>query len=383
VAYDEIIYPSNANKTVQYEAVFDAKEFIESSRNFEGPYGTLVDCEYLDHYLESADIVTDRPRSDYLTCLAVKHAVWSAGNTTTAHELSCGVHNCSCSAPTLKPSGEINTSSSNMTARIVLNNSSWELAPLLALEFTPGGLNWGWHAHEKPETPVREMHDLSNMIDFWSGRVLEIDNLRLQSIFTKVYVHGDSVFNTTTIKKESRCVVDDAYSWGFSSLLLLTFCCYTMAFALGLILLQTDVYWHSRHDRDHQSHSIYTDVLFLAEELKAAFGVDIKDHMQSPKLFRKRIEDTKEGVRLEVITLPLSRAEEANPYRLAFPPMGRIRRLIRREHRLVSTSHSEMAQSQEEDTELEMVEQTSAASSALSLQPEVVDTNIQGSGHEQ
>jgi hypothetical protein len=55
VAYDEITYPSNTNKTVRYEAVFDAKEFIESSRNFEEPYGTLVDCEYLDRYLEPAD----------------------------------------------------------------------------------------------------------------------------------------------------------------------------------------------------------------------------------------------------------------------------------------------------------------------------------------
>jgi hypothetical protein len=221
------------------------------------------------------------------------------------------------------------------------------------------------------------MNDLSSMIDYCSGRVLRVDNFRLQPIFTKVYMHGDSLFNATTIKKEGRCVVDDAYSWGFSSLLLLTFCCYTMAFALGLILLQTDVYWHSRHDRDHQSYSIYTDVLFLAEELRAVFGNNTKDHMASPKLFRKKAESTKQGVRLEVSTLPLSRAEEAKSYRSVF------RKLVRRQYRLVSTSSSEIAQGQRQVTEFEMVEQTSAASSALSLQPEVVGTNIQGSGHEQ
>lgn len=58
VAFDEIHYPSNAKKTSNYEAVFDAKEFIESSQNFKEPYGTLVDCKQLAHDLGFADIIS-------------------------------------------------------------------------------------------------------------------------------------------------------------------------------------------------------------------------------------------------------------------------------------------------------------------------------------
>lgn len=50
LAFDEIYYPSNANKS-RHDTVFDAKEFIETSRDFEEPYGTLVDCKYLEHDL--------------------------------------------------------------------------------------------------------------------------------------------------------------------------------------------------------------------------------------------------------------------------------------------------------------------------------------------
>lgn len=182
----------------------------------------------------------------------------------------------------------------NETGRIVLNNVSWEVVPLLDLEVFPG---W-YHEYIDHDSTAADgdTNSLSNAIDYWSGRSLAVYDIRNQARFTSSYMHGDSFFNTTTIKNESRCVVDDAYSWGFSSLLLLTFCCYTMAFALGLIILQTDVYWHGRHDRDHQSYSIYTDVLFLAEELKAAFGGDIKEHLRSPKSFHKQIEHTKQGI---------------------------------------------------------------------------------------
>jgi hypothetical protein len=74
-----------------------------------------------------------------------------------------------------------------------------------------------------------------------------------------------------------------------------------------LILLQTDVYWNSRHNREHQSRSIYTDVLYLAEELKKTFGHNVEDHVRSPKVFDKKVEDWKQGLRLDVRKLPLSR----------------------------------------------------------------------------
>lgn len=122
-------------------------------------------------------------------------------------------------------------------------------------------------------------------------------------------------------------------------------------------------------------------MLFLAEELKAAFGGDLKYHMRSPKLLREQAEHTNKSIRLKVGTLPLSRSKEANPFRSGLPPDGRMRRFFRRDHRLDSMSHIDMAMNRERPTELEMVEQTSAASSALSLHSEAVDTNGPGSEH--
>jgi hypothetical protein len=123
-------------------------------------------------------------------------------------------------------------------------------------------------------------------------------------------MHNGTVLDEALIRKTSRCIAEDAYAWGFSSLLLLTFCCCTIAFAMALILLQTDVYWNSRHDRDHQFHSIYTDVLYLAEELKNTFGQNVEDHLHSPKAFDKKVGEWKQGLRLDVRDLPLSRWQE-------------------------------------------------------------------------
>ena len=124
------------------------------------------------------------------------------------------------------------------------------------------------------------------------------------------YMFNETSLEEEALKKDGRCIAEDAYSWGFSSLLLLTFCSYTISFALALILLQTDVYWNSRSDRNHQSHSIYTDVLYLAEELKNTFGQNVEDHMQSSKAFDTRIGDWKQGLRLNISELPPSRWQE-------------------------------------------------------------------------
>lgn len=124
------------------------------------------------------------------------------------------------------------------------------------------------------------------------------------------YAYKSKAFNDTSIIEKGACVSNEAHSWGFLSLLLLTFCCYTLLFAIILILLQTDVYWNSRHDRAHQSYSIYTDILYLAEQLKAIFGHDIKGHLQSPKALAQEVQGWRQGLRLEVDGLPPSRYQE-------------------------------------------------------------------------
>ena len=163
---------------------------------------------------------------------------------------------------------------------------------------------------------------LNNSIDFWA-------NAR-SSTYTSTfhfsgqwpslidaYWNNGTVLDQRTIERTGRCVSEDAYQWGFSSLLLLTFCCATIGFAIVLILLQTDVYWNSRSDRYHQSHSLYADVLYLARELKVAFGRDLKDNTPSPEALRKQVERQKRGLGLDVDELPMSRWQERKLSRAA------------------------------------------------------------------
>jgi hypothetical protein len=275
---------------------------------------------------------------DYYTCTAVE--LWVSAemkNTwdspwysnisplqyTAARSLACASHNCSCSAPPLpydyynhdldprSPGGAFAVFNS-ATSTITIDGHLWDLpAPLLTVGLMASVSAPNWLSENF------EDRDPQNASDFWSdslaGTMTNVISLGDNSDFGGIgtlYMYNDTILAATAIVNNGLCIAGDAYSWGFSSLLLLTFCCYTSAFALALILLQTDVYWNSRHDRDHQSHSIYTDVLYLAEELKNTFGQNIEDMQHSPKAFEKKVGNWKQGLRLDVDELPLSRWQE-------------------------------------------------------------------------
>jgi hypothetical protein len=267
---------------------------------------------------------------DYYTCTAVE--LWVSAemkNTwdspwysnisplqyTAARSLACASHNCSCSAPPLVFDHHTDSTSNffnNTASTIAIDGHLWNLsAPVLEIGLTSAVYGPEWLRNGSKH------RDPQNASDFWSDTVADakvghfnsLGGERYLGSEHKMYMYNDTLLAATAIVDNGRCIAEDAYSWGFSSLLLLTFCCYTSAFALALILLQTDVYWNSRHDRNYQSHSLYTDVLYLAAELKNTFGQDIED-MQSPKAFAKQVRCWKQGLRLDVGELPLSRWQE-------------------------------------------------------------------------
>jgi hypothetical protein len=268
--------------------------------------------------------------ADYYTCLAVRLWVTAEMNWeprtqepeyTTARSLECSSHNCSCSLPALSriEAKYSDTFFESAASTITISGTFWDLSdpPLkigIRASSSPGKPDW-----LSQEFGSRHPQKAS---DFWSGSSAyasraEITKQLDGSLFKPyqtVYMWNDTLLTNTTVIDNSRCIAEDAYSWGFSSLLLLTFCCYTFAFALALILLQTDVYWNSRNARNHQSHSIYTDVLYLAEELKTTFGQNVEDHMRSPKAFDKKVGEWKQGLRLDVSDMPLSRWQQRRLY---------------------------------------------------------------------
>lgn len=124
----------------------------------------------------------------------------------------------------------------------------------------------------------------------------------------KPFAYEGTPYDEAEIKLSGRCIADKTYSWGFSSLLLLTFCSCTLVFVVILILLETDVYWNSRHDRLNQQFSIYLDIIFLAEELKTICGPGAGDLLA--QVIDKKTNCCKRGVCLENYALPSSRSRQ-------------------------------------------------------------------------
>jgi hypothetical protein len=237
----------------------------------------------------------------------------SASRNATARSLHCAFHECSCGSPAITwDTSNLGLEPSRiMYSEILVRKTMMQMGqPPLSV----GLLGYTESPDWLTPNPETEYH-WNNVSDFWADARTDLTpamNMQNGSSNLKAptYMHNETVLDGTLIKQSGRCIAEDAYSWGLSSLLLLTFCCHTMLFAASLILLQTDIYWNSRHDRSHQAHSIYTDLLYLAEELKATFGHDVEDHMQSPKAFEKKVERWKQGLSLDVHGLPLSRWQE-------------------------------------------------------------------------
>jgi hypothetical protein len=229
---------------------------------------------------------------------------------TTPRSLACAHYNCSCSVASIhyKHVYDVASILGSMVSTITIDGKLWDLgAPPLSI---------GMRHRSSQGTTYVDYLDTTwqNAGEFWSSGVIVVGTqfyfLGPAQEDETLFMFNETMFEEATIQGNGRCIAEDLYSWGFSSLLLLTFCCYTIAFALALIILETDVYWNSRHDRVHQSHSIYTDVLYLAEELKNTFGQNIEDHMKSPKAFDKKVGNWKQGLRLDVRELPLSRWQD-------------------------------------------------------------------------
>jgi hypothetical protein len=127
------------------------------------------------------------------------------------------------------------------------------------------------------------------------------------SFIDKLWTYNSTVFDDPEVRNSSVCIASDQYSWGFSSMLLLTFCIYTLLFAAALILLQAEVYWYSRSDRLDLSSSIYTDILFLADAIQTRFGHGIWDI--PVKELDKQVRDHRGGISVDVDKLPCSRIE--------------------------------------------------------------------------
>jgi hypothetical protein len=198
---------------------------------------------------------------------------------------------------------------SRMKSSITLHGKRWDLSgPILDMTKTTD--HSGRRFQQSPEG--------MNASSFWEGTSfrntpytlvpMHFDNSGSYVGKFEPFAYEDVIFKKDYIKGSSRCIANKAYSWGVSSLLLLTFCSCTLVFATILVLLQTDVYWNSRCDRCYQEYSIYLDIIYLVDELRALFGHDVGE--QSAKTLDKAVKGCQNDIALKVDELPFSRFQQ-------------------------------------------------------------------------
>jgi hypothetical protein len=232
--------------------------------------------------------------------------------------LACAAHDCSCSIEwdfSHAYSSDPEYMLVNMTSNITIHGAHIELpAPPLDLRFAfDFALPLGNFQSRLSDLNRRNVTDGMDAGEFWSGESFIRSGLAIYHFDGVASVRGTfngSTYTKDFVKDTGICIASEKYSWGFSSLLLLTFCTYTTLFATTLILLQAEVYHCSRSDRNHQAYSIYADVLTIAEALKSMLKHDSLDLLPSPKALEKTFSTREHGIRLNVSVLPQSREVE-------------------------------------------------------------------------
>ena len=120
------------------------------------------------------------------------------------------------------------------------------------------------------------------------------------------FAFGNTTHSAGEVESSGKCLPTDGYIWGFSSLMLFTFCMITIAVALLLITLHYDAYFNSAADRYKLHISPYRDLLDLAEELRAHYGAAQAADMPAKELDKAMGEDPV-ATGLETETLHRSR----------------------------------------------------------------------------
>jgi hypothetical protein len=294
--------------------------FLLDSKSLGEPAGVLVDCKFSaahtgKFYNPSSNVLP----IDFLTCLGVMvaaptRAVYMQPNSSAEIlTLACVFHDCSCSVrPRVDGRGYLRYSRANMTSNItILGKHNALSGPPLGILFQYDFGSENVSQSESLGSP--NITDGMTAGEFWSKGSFDRSENKLYDFQGNVFTMGlfkGSSYNESFIRNTGVCIANEAYSWGFSSLFLLTFCVYTVFFATALIALQTDIYWNSRLDRNHQSYSIFADILMIAEALKSIPEYNLLELLRSPKAIDEKIGGRKHGIRFDMRGLPLARSDE-------------------------------------------------------------------------
>lgn len=120
---------------------------------------------------------------------------------------------------------------------------------------------------------------------------------------------GNLTFSSDYLRANSKCEPSDKYEWGFSSLLLLVFCLFTIIFAMILTALHADAFWNSRADRHEYDVNHFRDAVDIVYELRDNYVEDSILHMPARELVQG-LHDRDKSMQLDIKELPPSRSEQ-------------------------------------------------------------------------
>ena len=237
---------------------------------------------------------------------------------------------------------------------------SFELAPLKPGEASPNSSVWDFEYYQN-----RTLSNITLQGKLWTLQPPPLEAFDLEYVCSNgdtgyvnavTYSIGNTTISCSWIEQPGHnfCLPSNKYQWGFSSLMLLTFCIITIVFASVLAALHWDAEWHGR--TNHQSHyvSTYRDALDLSAELRTQLGDDDVEQM-SAKDIEEKVKQHKGFMRVEVGHLSLSRSERYQ---------GRFRR-----RRVATSEHG--------DPEAHLIEELGVGSCGLKPGPGVVGESVE------
>ncbi|KAI6843470.1 hypothetical protein KC340_g8260 [Hortaea werneckii] len=139
---------------------------------------------------------------------------------------------------------------------------------------------------------------------------------------------GDTMlYRGFELAADGKCLPSKDYVWGFSSLMLFTFCMLTILILLLLIVLHYDASCNSMADRYKLRTSAFRDVLDLAEELRAHYGEAEVASMSAPELDKcMQTDPAMSGLETATLRNPRAARWKQGSLRLRVPTWGKWRK---------------------------------------------------------
>lgn len=117
--------------------------------------------------------------------------------------------------------------------------------------------------------------------------------------------YGGQVLQTDYLQTYSTCEPSSRYHWGFSSLLLFSFCMVSIIFASIMLFLDAEAYWHGHANRLDVPTNVYRDALDLSIELRTQHGEEV-EQMPAKNLL-ELVEKERGRMSVDVKDLPQTR----------------------------------------------------------------------------